>query len=152
MTGRLIRWWAWVGEHRLLAGWAIAMLSLALFGTGVALGATLESPRALQAVAAPPAIAKPRAVSVEAVVMGRRPNGFVARTRTGDLLVVRTNESTTYRLKGKVADVTAIRRGARVLILGRTINREQVIRARVVAVRGMVRPPAALPEEIDLAR
>jgi hypothetical protein len=128
------------------------MVGLALFGSGVALGATLESPRALRAVAAPPAVAKPRAIAVEAVVMGRHPAGFVARTRTGDLLLVRTNDSTTYRLKGKDADAAVVRRGARVLILGRTTDRERVIRARVVAIRGMVRPTAAPPEAIDLAR
>ncbi len=152
MTARLVRWWAWVGEHRLLAGWLVAALGLSLFGGGVALGASLESPRALRAVTAPPAIAKPQAVSVEAVVLGRRPTGFVARTRAGELLVVRTDESTTYRLKGKDADATAIRRGARVLILGRTTNQERAIRARVVAVRGMIRSPVVPPEAIDLAR
>jgi hypothetical protein len=141
-----------VGEHRLSAGWLLAAVGLALFGGGVALGATRESPRVLHAVAAPPTIAKPQAVSVEAVVMGRRPTGFIARTRAGDLVVVRTDESTTYRLKGKDADANAIRRGARVLILGRTTNQERVIRARVVTVRGMIPPPAPPPEAIDLAR
>jgi hypothetical protein len=91
-------------------------------------------------------------VAVEAVVIGRRSAGFAVRTKGGDRLIVRTSEATTYRIRGKATDATAVRRGTRVLVLGRSTNQDHVIRARVVAVRGMARPPVPSPEALAPAR
>ena len=140
MTERLIRWWAWIGRRRLFAGWAVAMLGLLTFGGGIALGATREQPSTFtEARAATVGIARPRTTAIEALIVGRRPAGFIARTRTGDLLVVRTTEATTYRRRGRDVDAAAVRRGARVFILGRPAAAAGAIVARVGAVRGYPR-------------
>lgn len=151
MTRRLVRWWAWIGEHRVLAGWVIGVVGVVAFGGGVALGAAREAPEPLQSVAVPPAVVRPRAVSIEAVVLARRPNGFIARAANGDLVLVRTTEATRYRLKGGASDATAVRDGARVLVVGRPTNRVGVVRAHVVAVRGMAAPPVS-PGAVDPPR
>jgi hypothetical protein len=148
MTDRLIRLWGWIGGHRLLAGWAVAMLGMAAFSGGIALGAARQP--AAHRAAGGEATAKLETTAVEAIVMGKRPNGFVARTRSGDLLVVRTNDATTYHLKNKPADVNAVRRGAIVLVLGRPAPREGVMYANAVSVRGQARSPIRPPEAIDL--
>ena len=137
MTERLIRLWRWVGAHRLLAGWGVGALSIALFSGGVALGAASEQP-------APPgqrvsgAQARNPSTVVEAVILGRQGATIAARTRAGDLLFIRTTESTRYRIRRQEADASAIRRGARVIVVGRPLG-DGMIRARAISVRGRVR-------------
>jgi hypothetical protein len=125
-----------VGGHRLLAGWFVATLAILLFGGGVALGAASEQPPPLgESVSDSPA----RNVStvVEAVIVGRQGNMLIARTRSGDQLFIRTHATTRYRLRNKAADASVVRRGARVVVVGRPLG-EGLIRARVISVRGRV--------------
>jgi hypothetical protein len=143
MTDRLIHLWRWVGAHRLLAGWVAAAVCVLAFSGGVTLGAANEAPAQFndaaqlgEAVDAPPAVVRSRAV--EAVVLRRRGAALIARTAEGERLVIRTNARTTFRHKGKDVEPDAVRRGARVVVLGRPAG-EGVIVARVVAVRGWVR-------------
>jgi hypothetical protein len=133
MTERLIGIWRWVGSHRLLAGWAVASLAVLLFSGGVALGAADEQPTPLDA---DPREVRARNVStvVEAVILGRQGATLVARTRTGDRLFIRTHEATRYRLRNKPADASVVRRGARVIVVGRPLG-EGLIRARAISVR-----------------
>jgi len=153
MTDRLIRGWGWVGVHRFLVGWAVAMLGLVAFSGGIAFGAARETAPSPALRPGPvETVARVQSTAVEAVVIGRRPNGWVVRTRTDELLIVRTSDATTYRLKNKPADANAVRRGAKVLILGRPAPREGVMIARVIAVRGQIRNPVAPPEAIGLPR
>jgi hypothetical protein len=136
MTERLIRLWRWVGAHRLLAGWAVGALGIALFSGGAALGATSE-----QAVPLGLRLSGVRARNVptvvEAVVVGRQGANVLARTRDGDLLVIRTTDATRYRIRNRKADASAVRRGARVIVVGRPLG-EGIIRARAISVRGRV--------------
>ena len=87
MTDRSIRLWSWVGAHRLLAGWAAAVLCLAAFSGGIALGAAREQPAPFQQRARP-ALARPDSGLVTALVIGRRGASLITRTREGDLLIV----------------------------------------------------------------
>jgi hypothetical protein len=153
MTDRLIRTWSWVAGHRLAAGWGAVLLALVLLGGGLGLGAAWDARPDFQppiAEAEETAFVRPASTAVEAVIMGRRPNGFVARTRAGDLLLIRTSPQTTYRLRGRPAEAAAVRRGAIVVVLGRPDAVERAINARAIAVRGQIRPPALPPEAIGL--
>jgi hypothetical protein len=141
MTDRLVTLWSWVGVHRLLMGWAVALLGVAVFGAGVALGASTEDRQFPQRADAPTASAK--ATALEVVIVGRRGATFVARTAEGDQLVIRITPQTRYRLKSRQADVNAVRRGAKVVVIGRPLG-DGVFRARTIAVRGQVRLPEAV--------
>lgn len=146
MTAWLLRRWRWVGGHRLLSGWLIGLLGVLSVSGGVVFGASREGGAGFalnQPAASGMATVRPGAVLVEAVVLGKRPNGFIARTRAGDLLLVRTAPATTYRKKNKPATNAVLTRGARVLILGRPGARAGVFNARTVAVRGQVALPIA---------
>jgi len=143
MTERLIRFWEWVSGHRLVAGWAVALLGVAALGGGTALGAARAHPGGFPEREEPP-VARATTTVVEAVVMGRRGNTLITRTRTGELLRVRVVEATKYRVKNKPADASAVRRGARVVIVGRPLG-EGLMRARAISVRGRV--PMAEPSE-----
>ncbi|MGH2584352.1 MAG: hypothetical protein ACRDJE_05505 [Dehalococcoidia bacterium] len=134
MTDRLIHLWRWIGAHRLLAGWAVVLLAVTVFTSSVALGAAQETPARFQErVDAPPARVK--STSIQAVVTGRRGDAWIARTADGERLVIRTTEKTTYRLKNKRADASAITQGSRIIILGRPGARPGVIVARIISVR-----------------
>lgn len=144
MTDRLIRLWGWAGPHRLLVGWAIALLGVAVFGAGVALGASTEERQFPQLPDAPTARAK--ASALEAVIVGRRGPNFIASTADGDQLLIRTTSQTKFRVKGQDADARAVRRGAKVVVIGRPLA-SGAFRARTIAVRGQVRATAAgLPQ------
>ena len=136
MTERLIHLWRWVGDHRLLAGWAVGALGIALFGGGVALGAASEEPASLGARASGARASSVPSV-VEAVVLGRQGAIVIARTRDGDLLFIRTTDATHYRIRKREADASAVRRGARVIVVGRPLG-DGIIRARAISVRGRV--------------
>ena len=150
MTDRLIRLWSWVGAHRLLAGWAAAALCVAAFSGGIALGAAREQPAPFQQRTRP-ALARPDSGLVTALVVGRRGTALITRTRKGDLLLVRTDERTVYRRRNADTDAGAVRRGTRVLILGRPAE-PGVLRARMIVVRGQSRSPVRPPEALDLPR
>ena len=150
MTDRLIRLWRWVGMHRLLAGWAVGVLCIAAFSGGIALGATREPPPAPPQQAAP-ALARPESGFVAALVMGRRGTTLITRTRDGDLLLVRTDESTTYRRRNRDTDARSVRRGTQVMVLGRVVE-PGILHARVILVRGQRPSPVRPPEAIDLPR
>ena len=150
MTDWSIRLWSWVGAHRLLAGWAAAVLCLTAFSGGIALGAAREQPAPFQQRARP-ALARPDSGLVTALVIGRRGASLITRTREGDLLIVRTAERTVYRRRNADADASVVRRGARVLVLGRPAE-PGVLSARMIVVRGQRRSPVRPPEAIDLPR
>ena len=150
MTDRLIRLWSWVGAHRLLVGWAVALLCATAFGGGIALGAGREQPAGFEERARP-ALARPTRGLVTAVVVGKRGSTLITRTRQGDLLSVRTAESTTYRRKRTDVDASIVRRGTRVQVLGRPAE-PGVLRARVILVRGQSRSPVWPPEVVDQPR
>jgi hypothetical protein len=133
MIGRLIGVWHWVGAHRLLAGWVVAALAVLTFGGGVALGAASEQPAPV-AVDAGDRPARKVSTVVEAVILGRQGATLVARTRDGELLYIRTHEATRYRLRNRAADATVVRRGSRVVVVGRPIG-DGLIRARAISVR-----------------
>lgn len=130
MSDAMLRAWGWVARRRLLAGWSIALVCLAVFGGGVTLGAR-EGPRPAGSA---DGAARVRMPVVEARVIGRRDGGLVARTRAGDLLLVRTTDRTTYRFRGQQTDAGAVRRGARIAVVGRP-GAAGVIVARVIVVR-----------------
>jgi hypothetical protein len=144
MTDRLIRFWRWVGTHRMLVGWVAAVLCIAMFGGGVALGVTRDLPARF----VEPVDAKPAAVgsaSVQAVVTRHRGNALIAVTAAGERLLIRTNERTIFRRRGETIPSEDIRRGARILVLGRPAG-EGVIVARAVVVRGRALAAPAEPE------
>jgi hypothetical protein len=136
MTERLIRVWRWVGAHRLLAGWVVGALGIAVFSGGIALGATSE-PAAPLGLRVSGERARNVPTVVEAVVLGRQGANVIARTRDGDLLVIRTTDATRYRARNRKADASAVRRGARVIVVGRPLG-EGIIRARAISVRDRV--------------
>lgn len=147
MTARLVAWWAWAGRHRQLFGWCIAALCVAVFGGGVALGATRAQGSGFREPGVTPAaLARLSARSVEVVVMGTRPTGLVTRTRNGDLLFVRTVPETVFRQNGKVVGAGAVKRGSKVVVLGKPGARDGVMVARTVAIRGQVRLAAPTSE------
>jgi hypothetical protein len=148
MTDRLLRPWSWVARHHLLTGWLVAALGAVVFLSGIVLGAARAEPVPFRDSTAT-TLARPRTSVVEAVITGRRPAGFVARTRAGDLLLVRTTDATTYRRGGRPAQATNVRRGTRVLIIGRPGAREGVVVARAVAILGQLRSPTPAAGEPD---
>jgi hypothetical protein len=148
MTDRLIRLWSWIGAHRLLAGWAVALLAVTIFTSSVALGAAQDTPAQFQERADAP-LARVKSTSIQAVVTGRRGDTLIARTADGERLVVRTNEQTTYRFKNKRADAGAVTQGSRVIILGRSAARPGVIVARTISVRRQARPAPLSSEATD---
>lgn len=146
MTAWLLRRWSWVGRHRLLSGWSVGLLAVLSVSGGALFGASRQNNAAFaqnQPAASRAAAVRPNAVLVEAVVLAKRPNGFLARTRAGDLLLVRTAPGTTYRRKNKAATSAVLTRGARVLILGRPGARANVFNARTVSIQGQIALPAA---------
>ena len=84
-------------------------------------------------------------------MVGRRGPSLITRTREGDLLIVRTDEHTTYRRKNATVDPGVVRHGTRVTVLGRSAE-PGIMEARVIVVRGQSRPPVRSPEAIDLPR
>lgn len=158
MTKRLVRVWAWVGGHRLLAGWLAAMLGLLTLGSGVALGATRDAAPIVETLpdgaanGQPPKVVAPKSAAVEAVIVGRRPQAILARTKQGDFIRIRTNENTVYKRGAKAMERDELRRGMRIVVLGRPNQAEGVMTARSVTVRGMIKmaPPPA--EALDLPR
>lgn len=139
MSERLVALWSWLGVHRLLAGWAAALAGLALCGGGIALGASgaedgaFAGPPAVAGAVTGPATSPPG--RVEAVVIARRPRGYLARTRAGDLVLIRVDARTRFRALGRAADATAVQRNTVVVVQGAPGARAGVFRARVVAVR-----------------
>ena len=134
MIDRLIHGWVWVGGHRLLVFWAVALLCASLFSGGVALGAAREQTPVLRDPPSP-ALARRRTATVDALVIGTHGTSLIVRARTGERLLIRTDATTTYRLKNRTADATAVGRRSRVTILGRPAG-PAAIKARIVVVHG----------------
>lgn len=145
MSATMLRLWTWVARHRMVSGWLAALLAVVAFVGGISLGATRAQGSAFREPGlTPAAIARTRATTVEVVVMGKRANTLVTRTRDGDQLIIRTTPRTVYRRDGTVVDAASVRRGQRLLILGRPTLREGVMEAHTVAIRGVV-PAVANP-------
>ena len=136
MTEHLIRIWGWIGGHRLVAGWVVALLAVGACSGGAALGAARAHPGAFPEREGGP-VARATTTVVEAVVMGQRGNTLITRTRSGELLRVRLVEATKYRVKNKPADASAVRRGAKIVVVGRPLG-EGLMRARAISVRGRI--------------
>ena len=135
MTGWLLTLWLAVARHDRLTGWLAAVLGTLALAGGATLGAARTDPPAFTDSVSTATVV-PRRAGVAAVVVARRPAGFLVRTRDGDLLLVRTTERTAYRQRGQPADPALVRRGTRVLVLGRPAPREGVLIARAVVILG----------------
>jgi len=130
----------------MLAGWAVALFGVMLLSGGVALGAARGDGARFTARADAPAT-RVASTALEAVIVGRRGENFIARTAGGEMLVIHTDAKTKFRLKGDAADQSVVRRGARVIVIGRPAG-AGALRARVIAVRRPARSPTQPPDAV----
>lgn len=110
---------------------------------GVLLGAAGQP-----AIASPPpaetATVAPGRTAVVGVVGRVGPAGFTVRSRDGAVVLIRTTEKTLYRQANRAAGRTALRRGQRVIVLGR-VRADGRLLARGVSIRAQPHRTAAAP-------
>src|SRR5579884_255999 len=115
--------WAWISRHRRALKLGSVAAAIVLFVGGLALGMS-SAAGSPAPVAAPldhqPSV--PQKVSrhyVVGVVVGLfAPGRALVRARNGRLVVVEHDKQTIVRKSGQSQNVTAVRRGTRVIILG----------------------------------
>jgi hypothetical protein len=146
-----------VAHHRRLAAWTVAAVAALALTGGVALGEAAGSaanrvpaPAPAPARAAPTTLPQNR-TAVQGVVLEVRPRGLLLLMGNGRRTVVITDAATAYRRDGHAVSRAALRRGQRVVVLGR-VGEAGFLRARVVALRGQVHPLPAANEAATPAR
>lgn len=146
-----------IARQRHAAAWAVAAIAAFVLTGGVALGATVGSTeKQASAAASEPVRAAlttlPRGrTGVQGMVLEVRPHGLLLRMGNGRRTAVITDATTVYRRNGHAVSRTALRRGQRVVVLGR-VDAAGFLHARVVALRGQVRPPPAATDAATPAR
>jgi hypothetical protein len=124
---------------------AIVLLTLGAAVLGTAAGAHVAAEAAPGAVPldeVAPARAKPALHSVIGRVVGMRNDVVVVRPRGGEPVRVHLLPRTIVRRAGEKVDPATIKRGDRVLVVGR-MNDDGVLQARGIAVRPRPARPAA---------
>lgn len=136
-----------LSRHQALVGWLAALAAFAVAGAGILAG-TSRAPAFASSLpvagitAGPLATIAPGRVSVQGVIVAVRPRGLIVATPGRQPVLVRVDRQTRYRVQGKAATHAALRRGQKVVVLGRT-DEGGVMHARAVTARGAAKSAPA---------